>query len=96
MTRAKREQQPQDPTRCGVCRAPIIHALSHNGVRVRVDAEPSTAGTIALAPRQTTEEPLAYKPTASQRIGKQLHTAHAETCPDEIAGRRHSPHGVRA
>lgn len=85
--------------RCRSCDAPIEWAVTANGKRMPIDAEPTTDGTILLRHRYVGEPPEAIVQTAEERAelerqaatrGEELRLfkSHFATCPNARTHRR--------
>lgn len=65
--------------RCPHCRAPVIDAVAPIGVHIRVEAQASTDGELALSAR-TEGAPMAYKPSPRLAFGRPLRRRHPDDC----------------
>ncbi len=68
---------------CRTCEAPIVWALTQNGKKMPLDAEPSAEGTFVLMNGSTWRA----KPE-DIAVHRPLHTSHFATCPDRDQHRK--------
>jgi hypothetical protein len=86
---------------CASCKAPVIWAMTENGKRMPVDAEPVESGTILLSHRLPAQPPVALVQRAAglaklraeherspQEGPLRLFTSHFATCPHADQHRR--------
>jgi hypothetical protein len=91
------------PEVCASCKAPVIWAMTENGKRMPVDAEPVESGTILLSHRRLGQPPVAiYQRSmdieelrvqherSPQEGPLRLFTSHFAHCPNADKHRRKS------
>ena len=72
---------------CRSCSAPIVWAITQEGRRMPLDAEPAREGNVLLYPDGTCRA-LRADEVIGGAIGEHLHRSHFATCPEAAEHRR--------